>query len=600
MEEEREKQLQESINMQADALRVGPRELKVTTPRNNVGVRSADAAFEAGIDNDVDLRFFAEPDAEVIRRAQEEGLAIAVAVTDDDDEEEVYDVVAKEFDPEAIPPFYKNRRFRCYGSLICLLTIGIVIAGSLILKDSEQKTIIKTSAPSFAPSSVPTSTREAKVRAKLWGIFGSQVDDEDNTPYSQAMDFIVNVDNMQLDDFSPNLVQRFVLALFYFKTSEKAPWASCNPPVLELNETSECPLYDFTRGNTTDTTFDTSWIYSGKNSSRWLSDEHECNWAFIECLGEKRNRKVKRKDRKVIAIDIIGQNLTGTIPEELMHIEYLLWLTLTSNFLTGTIPSVWGTSLKDLVFFEASANTLTGQIPPGFFGRQKVLQYSLPFNEFTGTIPTEIGQMTLMNSLFLYNTLIEGPLPTEIGGLEKVQKLHMYDNLFNGTLPTEIGQLAKLRELLLTANSISGSIPTEIKYMKQMRWLQLTGNDITGTIPEELFTLSKLQYLDLSRNQINGTISRFFKDLTKIQGIKLNDNKLTGTVPGQLSQNTLLDLLWLHKNDLTGTIKPSICKLIQNYRLRFLSTDCNGGGIECFCCTACCDSRGICQLTGVL
>lgn len=65
------------------------------------------------------------------------------------------------------------------------------------------------------------------------------------------------------------------------------------------------------------------------DNSGWLGDEGtECNWFGVSC-----------EDNKVREIDLSGNNLVGTIPEDLRLISDLVLLDLGDNQLTGSVPS---------------------------------------------------------------------------------------------------------------------------------------------------------------------------------------------------------------------------------------------------------------------
>jgi len=89
----------------------------------------------------------------------------------------------------------------------------------------------------------------------------------------KALDWLVHEDGLTLNDTSENLVQRFLLGYFYYHTSEETDWVSCNP--LKGLETEFCSYYyarPFGEG------YDESpWHI------RWLSSEHECDWAGVYC-----------------------------------------------------------------------------------------------------------------------------------------------------------------------------------------------------------------------------------------------------------------------------------------------------------------------------
>merc|ERR1711971_723625 len=133
-------------------------------------------------------------------------------------------------------------------------------------------------------------------------------------------------------------------------------------------------------------------------------------------------------------------------PEELRYLDDLMWLTLSYNEFTGTIPEVYG-EFPYMKIFEVIENFLTGQIPGGFFRQPNILQLNPSYNLFTGTIPPEIGDLTTLHSLFFFNTMITGTLPTEIGRLEDVRNLWLWDNGLTGPIPSEIGELSLLEDL---------------------------------------------------------------------------------------------------------------------------------------------------------
>ena len=153
--------------------------------------------------------------------------------------------------------------------------------------------------PSFAPSMAPTTTRETAVRGELARVIGDIVNEQD-TPHEQALDWILREDPMMLDEFSENLIQRYILALFYFQTSAKGVWKSCNPPADGENYT--CPFYEFTRDEN-DESNTVTYVKQNDTSVRWLSERHECEWAKIMCHPVT--------DGNVISIDICKSIVTA-------------------------------------------------------------------------------------------------------------------------------------------------------------------------------------------------------------------------------------------------------------------------------------------------
>ncbi|PPD94860.1 hypothetical protein GOBAR_DD08094 [Gossypium barbadense] len=83
---------------------------------------------------------------------------------------------------------------------------------------------------------------------------------------------------------------------------------------------------------------------------------------------------------------LLGNRLTGSIPEELANLRNLTSLVLENNGLSGTLPA----ALRDLPKIERlhlSSNNFTGEIPLSFAGLTSLREFRISDNNFTGQIP---------------------------------------------------------------------------------------------------------------------------------------------------------------------------------------------------------------------
>jgi Leucine-rich repeat (LRR) protein len=138
-----------------------------------------------------------------------------------------------------------------------------------------------------------------------------------------------------------------------------------------------------------------------------------------------------------------------------------------------------------------------------------------------------------INYLIPSSSQIDGSLPPEIGLLTSLEILHLYNNTFNGTLPTEIGHLKSLTDLLLHSNNFTGTLPTESGFLTRLHYLDLYSNTFTGTLLTEIGLLTRLIYLFLSSNKFIGTVpAEIWPGLkTTLIRLELSNNLLTGSVP---------------------------------------------------------------------
>ena len=62
----------------------------------------------------------------------------------------------------------------------------------------------------------------------------------------------------------------------------------------------------------------------------------------------------------------------------------------------------------------------------------------------------------------LYLSGLTGPIPPEIGNLTNLTTLWLWENQLTGSIPPEIGNLTNLEQLVLHDNQLTGEIPESI------------------------------------------------------------------------------------------------------------------------------------------
>ncbi|KAF5181660.1 Leucine-rich repeat receptor protein kinase ems1 [Thalictrum thalictroides] len=85
-----------------------------------------------------------------------------------------------------------------------------------------------------------------------------------------------------------------------------------------------------------------------------------------------------------------GNNLNGTIPQEIGTLTNLIHLNLNSNLFGGDLPISLG-NLTSLVHLDLSNNNLNGPIPPKIGNLNHLLELRLSHNNLSGHLPPEIG-----------------------------------------------------------------------------------------------------------------------------------------------------------------------------------------------------------------
>ncbi|KAK0570972.1 hypothetical protein LWI29_009315 [Acer saccharum] len=196
------------------------------------------------------------------------------------------------------------------------------------------------------------------------------------------------------------------------------------------------------------------------------------------------------------------------------------------------------------------------------------------------SFPRNIGLLTSLESLSLWNCNLEGTLPDQ-GGLCELKHLQLLDlsvNDLSGSLPWCFGNLTSLQVLYLYSNQFSGNI-SPLKALTSIQELYLSYNHFQIPISlEPFFNHSKLKSFSCKNNdlyaetelyslapkfQLNfirmsgcrGTFPKFLYHQQDLQAVDLSHNNFTGVFPDWLLENnTQLQHLLLVNNSLTGPL----------------------------------------------
>ncbi|XP_058751817.1 probable leucine-rich repeat receptor-like serine/threonine-protein kinase At3g14840 [Vicia villosa] len=247
----------------------------------------------------------------------------------------------------------------------------------------------------------------------------------------------------------------------------------------------------------------------------------------------------------VVSVVLKAQNLSGTLPPDLVRLSFLQEIDLTLNYLNGTIPKEWATlSLVNISFYG---------------------------NRLSGPIPKEFGDITTLKSLVLEFNQLSGNLPPELGSLNKIERLLLSSNNFTGVLPATFAKLTALKQFRIGDSQFSGAIPNFIQSWKNLEMLVIRGSGLNGPIPSGISLLKNLT--DLTITDLNGSDSPFpqLENMSKLSKLVLRSCNIIGAVPGYLGKLTKLKAIDLSNNKLSGQISTGLGGLQNIMYLLFLS-----------------------------
>eukprot|EP00249_Psilotum_nudum_P001172 c13524_g1_i1 orf=389-2593(-) len=211
------------------------------------------------------------------------------------------------------------------------------------------------------------------------------------------------------------------------------------------------------------------------------TDDTPCHWNGVSCVTLPDN-PVPR----VVSLNIISKNISGTIPPQLGALDYLHRLSLHDNFLNGTLPpELFNVSGLHSIFL--GSNRITGFIPPEIHRLGTLENLDLSRNLFLGLIPESITSCRHLQRIILANNYFSGPIPDGIGtNLTNLEQLDLSSNLLFGTIPEDLGNLSSLQGTLnLSYNHLSGPIPSSLGSLPYTVSLDLSHNNLSGRIPQD-------------------------------------------------------------------------------------------------------------------
>ncbi|MBO5634845.1 MAG: Ig-like domain-containing protein [Bacteroidales bacterium] len=171
-------------------------------------------------------------------------------------------------------------------------------------------------------------------------------------------------------------------------------------------------------------------------------------------------------------------------------------------------------------------------------GRVDILELR---GNITGQIPPEIGDLTELTWLSIFNSLLPdnsdyGPLPSEIGNLKKLKALVLQNYPLSGKIPESLYDLTNLQQLIIErpGHMDEQQISPSIRNLHNLQRCILRNMNLTGNLTPEFGHLFNLTELSLQGNNLSGAIPSEWGGLVNLGDCELFGNKLSGPLPQSL------------------------------------------------------------------
>ncbi|KAL6839048.1 hypothetical protein ACP4OV_031102 [Aristida adscensionis] len=300
----------------------------------------------------------------------------------------------------------------------------------------------------------------------------------------------------------------------------------------------------------------------------------------------------------LVALVILQNMVSGSIPKELGKLTNLVYLELSATLLSGEIPESLG-NLTKLRLLHITENYISGPIPPSLGNLINLFDIEFGENYLTGGIPISLSNLTNLHDLILSENLLTGSIPGALMKLRSLRRLYGFSNMLSGTLPHGFGNLTNLVAISLANNSFSGELPSDVCDGGKLQLFDVSVNMITGPVPTSLKTCISLKALympsngitgdisdlepyphlvlaDLSKNILSGHFSRNWASSINLTSFYASENLITGSLPPEFSNLVKLQELILHSNNLTGKLPSELGHLSNLYWLNLSHNQLSG------------------------
>ena len=353
-------------------------------------------------------------------------------------DDELYDPTASLHDDgdNIKPKCHHSRRKMVFLVAMSSTILVVVILLSTLLKPP-------CCTPPNNPNNINYTQRYDDALLSLSNMSNPILFQMENTSQFKALNWIVYNDTST----NTSLVQRYILALFYYATNGPIAWFVTN---------------------------------------NWLSSQSECNWYGIKC-----NDTFVRTN--ISSIFMVNNGIQNSIPSELFQLSNVVGINLSWNRITGTLHSNIGL-LQNIRFLELNNNILSGNIPLVLFTLPFVKEINLEQNSFSGPLFQDNNTLeysTSLNYISLSGNQLTGSIPSIIRNFHNLVQLVLDRNSLTGSIPHDIKYLTFLKDLSVTTNRMTGSIPNAVCFFP-MTGLHLSFNTFSGEIPDCIGNLTSL------------------------------------------------------------------------------------------------------------
>ncbi|KAM3333342.1 hypothetical protein ACQJBY_028433 [Aegilops geniculata] len=167
------------------------------------------------------------------------------------------------------------------------------------------------------------------------------------------------------------------------------------------------------------------------NLKKWnRGDPCTSNWTGVIC-----NKIPNDAYLHVTELTLNGNQLSGSLPDEIGYLQKLNRLQIDQNQISGPIPKSFG-NLTSMKHFHMNNNSLSGRIPPELFRLPVLLHLLVDTNNLSGPLPPELVETRSLKILQADNNNFSGSsIPAAYNNIRTLLKLSLRNCSLQGVIP---------------------------------------------------------------------------------------------------------------------------------------------------------------------
>ncbi|XP_059278550.1 receptor-like kinase TMK3 [Lycium ferocissimum] len=261
-------------------------------------------------------------------------------------------------------------------------------------------------------------------------------------------------------------------------------------------------------------------------------------------------------------LTLMNCNLAGPLPEFLGVMSSLEVLLLSTNRISGPIPSTFkDAEFKMLWLNDQSGDGMSGPIDV-VATMVSLTSLWLHGNKFSGKIPKEIGTLTNLKDFSVNTNELVGLIPESLANMP-LDNLDLNNNHFMGPVPKFKATNVSSFESNSFCQTKQGAtcapeVMALLEFLDGVNYPSRLVESWSGNDPCDghwwgisCANMQKVSVLNLPKSNLSGTLSASIANLESVTHIYLGSNNLSGIVPSSWTSLKSLSVLDLSNNNIS-------------------------------------------------